>query len=47
MELLFEGVECDEVVAFNDEVFANDAILVTLYVRYTLFTINGVAVSSW
>ena len=30
VELLFEGVECNEIVAFDDEVFANDAVLIAL-----------------
>ena len=29
-KLLFEGMECDEVVAFDDEIFANDAVFVPL-----------------
>ena len=27
-KLLFEGVECDEVVAFDDKVFSDDAVFV-------------------
>ena len=42
-ELLFKGVECDEVVALDDEVFADCAVLIPLDVRYVLFTVGGVA----
>ena len=42
-ELLFEGMESDEVVAFDDKVFANRAVFVPLDIRYVLFTCGGVA----
>ena len=42
-ELLFEGVEGDEVIAFDDKVFANCAVVIALDVRYVLFTVDGVA----
>ena len=42
-ELLFEGVEGDEVVAFDDEVFAYRVVVVALDLGYVLFTFNSVA----
>ena len=42
-ELLFEGMERDEIVALDNEVFANRAVLVPLDVRYVLFTVSSVA----
>ena len=42
-KLLFEGVECDEVVAFDDKVFAYCAIVVALDLCNVLFICGGVA----
>ena len=42
-ELLLEGVECDEVVAFDDEVFTDNPVLVPLDIHYVLFTFSRVA----
>ena len=42
-ELLFESMECNEVIAFDDKVFADRAVVVAFNVRYVLFTCGGVA----
>ena len=39
VELLFEGVEGDEVVAFDDEIFADDAVLISLKFTNLIFRI--------
>ena len=36
-ELLFEGVERDEVVAFDDDVLANDTVFVSFKVANLIF----------
>ena len=37
VELLFEGMEGDEVVAFDDEVLANDTVFVSFKVANLIF----------
>ena len=46
-KLFFEGVKCDEVIAFDDEVFSDCAVLVALDRCYVLFPVSSMAFSNW
>ena len=42
-ELLFKRVKRDEVVTLNNEIFADNSVLVPLDVRYVLLAISRIA----
>ena len=46
-ELLFQGMECDEVIAFDDKVLAYRAVFIALGCPSRLVHLRQCGVSSW